>query len=501
MIRNLFILVNIFLYILALFLWLIFPTQFNVNVPLTIFTLLLSIFLLIPYRKNIQLYILSLHFRKVLTLSLQVSLVLSILGLVNFIAFKKKTGFDLTANKINTLSEQTRNMLFHFPGAIKTKIFIRRQEQNKIVPLLKLYQLEKQDFSFEVIDPDLRPDLVQKYNIQQYGAIILEGNEKSQLALGYDEKTITLILTKMAREKDPVICWNQDHEEIQLNDTSKQGISYLKNLLKENNYNILPFSLLSSEKISNSCSMYTIVSPKVGFSQREIEKISSYIENGGKLLLAMGPETYKNKKLGTLRRLMNQYGVTWHNELVIDGKNFVSGSKGMVPIIKDFNRNHPLTAYLGGQVFFPLSSHFSIENVNTYKWTPILRSSENSYAEKDFKKLTREEFSETITGPKIIMLAGDHNQNDGQIALIGNGSFLTNHYTKFPSQFHLLLNVLSWMTEDSWTMKAKDLSIMKAEIPKINSFQINIIFVCTVFLFPLLALISSILIYMRRRKK
>lgn len=496
---------NIILYFVAIALWLSIPEEIWLNGFLTVFNIMLSCLLIYLSRAEFIVFVKSTMFKNMLNSFISVFLIFCILGLVNYLAYKNPKAWDLTSSGLNSLTAQTKNVLESLNGPLTVRIFAARQQSTGLKGLLELYRLEKSDIEIMTIDPETRPDLVQKFGVTRNGSLVFDFAEKREQVVAVNELSVTNTLLKLSREKNPDICFTTGHGESDLDVEGEEGFSYLKTVLTTSSYQVKTLLTASLTEIPKECNALVVLGPKISFRDSEVEMIEDYLKEGGGVFVAIGPD-FNRDLFENLRQMLARWGARINNDLVVDNQNHISGSNGTVPMVKDFPKNHLIVNAFEGVVFFPLVS--SIEEASTedvqMSFHPLARSSvfPQSWAEKNNKELIEGnlEFHPGVDLPGPVTMAAALEQKDGQarLVLFGNASLLMNAYANYGKNYLLFLNSLSWISGEE-RLIAFDVAAIQDRPVFISSPQLGIIFYFSVVFGPLLLLLVAFVVYKRRR--
>ena len=95
---------------------------------------------------------------------------------------------DLTKEGLYSLTDESKQRIAELPEGDKFTIYLfDYEEEAAISDLVKQYTKVNENISVEFIKLDERPDLAQKYNVEQgYGTIVIEKGEKSKTFDSYD---------------------------------------------------------------------------------------------------------------------------------------------------------------------------------------------------------------------------------------------------------------------------------------------------------------------------
>lgn len=502
----LFILIALYLTIVAL--WISIPDELTLNISTTAFTLAMTALYIILERRRYKKWYKSPRFRKLITSAITFVLILGNLALVNYLVFKHPTQYDFTISKVHTLSDQTAKAVKQLDEDLKFTIFSSRAYFPNIKGLLDLYQLKSNNIKIDFVDSELDPVKVKQYGIDRPNSILANYKGKSQIIYDLSELGITNALIKLQRDKNPLFYYSVGHREILLNDESKSGASFLRDSMKRSNYDLQEIVLASLGKIPSNVDGLIILGPKDGFHVNELIIIEEYVKAGGKLLVALDPN-FKSDTLGELRLLLKKWGLNISNDLVVDKLNFVNGSSGSVPIIKKFNKSHPLSRDITGQMFFPLVSsvsywgeaeHGGKGKTNFLAYTTTFPA---SWAEKNLNEFktgkVKYDLDKDLKGPVPVMGIWESNSqsNKGRIVAFGNSSFIVNGYTKFSPNFSLFLNSMTWMMNENHLISFNTPTV-KSEPVFISRPQLGIIFYFSVLIAPFILLAGAFVNYRRR---
>ena len=499
--------INVILYFVLIALWISIPDEQVLNVALSIFNLVLTLFLIYLNREKLSRYYLSHQFKKLTETLVFVFLIFCLISIVNYWAFKHPVQKDFSAYKLNSLTDQTNNILNNIKGELKFKLFARKQDSLLWMPLMELYRASKNNIIIEKIDIDVRPDLVADYHITDTATLVIEYNERRHYVTERDELNITNELIKITRSSDPVAYFVQGHGEADIINASNEGLKFIFEAIKNSAVDIRPLNLLTTGEVPFDAKTLILWGPKSSLQPSEIKVLQRYLERKGNLLVAIDPELNGDYH-SELRKLLAHYRLMIRNDLIIDRKSFVNGSNGSIPMVEAFNLEHPITKKFKGQVFFPLVS--SIEEIpeeitsDNGKVT-LLASSSNfpdSWGETSLSELSKEHvvYTPDKDKPGPLNLAATYEGPKNKIVLFGNSGFVLNAYLKFGANYALFLNSLSWLVDED-RLISFNLPIIQSEPIFISTPQMGIVFYFSVLFSPLILFGVSIYMYRRKRDK
>lgn len=502
----LWVIIDVLVFLAAISLWVAAPEYKTLNFGLTAFSVALGFLLMFSKFEEIKVFVRSSYFEKVLYHGINVLLILSILGIVNYLGNKNFKEFDLSKEKRNSLTDQTAKVLEMVNAPLKMTVFSKREEWTGILTLLKLFEANNKHIALEAIDTDLRPDLVKNKGITQNGTVIISYKGEESAFQIVDELSVTNALLKILREDKIILYFVTGHQELSCEETSQEGISVLCEKLKQQNYEVRPLDLAKAPRVPGDATAVFILGPISGFLPQEVSLLKEYLNDGGSLFLALAP-AFKAELYDNLTSLVIPYGLKLGKDIVIDRLSTVQGAEATIPIISQYSADHPITKGFNLRTVFPLSS--SVSTIEGKDSATILASTSafpGSWAETNLKGVTegKAQFDEKqdLKGPIGLIGISENAVKNGagnsRVVLLGSSSFLVNAYQSQAGNTTLFLNTVSWMVNDEGIISFNRPGI--EEFPVILSSQhLHMIFVVSIILVPIIFFGSAIFIYRRRR--
>ncbi|MBP9681727.1 MAG: Gldg family protein [Bacteriovorax sp.] len=499
--------INVIFYFVLIALWISIPDELILNLSLTVFNLSLTSIIIYLNRDRASLYYQSHQFKKLVDTLVFLFLIFSLLGIVNYWAFKHPRQIDLSAYKMNSLSDQSKNILKKIKGDVTFKLFARKQDSALWLPLFEYYRAEKNTISIEKVDIDVRPDLVADYHITDAATLVIEYEGKRQYVTERDELNITNGLIKISRTSDPVVYFIQGHGEADIQSTENEGLKFIYEAIRNSAVDIRPLNLLSTQEIPFDAKTIILWGPKSKLQTNELKVLERFLARKGNLLLALDPDLNQDIH-GELRSLLRTYRIIVRNDLVIDRKSFVNGSDGSIPLVESYNKEHAITKKFKGQVFFPLVS--SIEEIPSALSkekgeVSLLMSSSalpEAWGETSIKEVAQQKliYQKGIDQPGPLSFSAAYESEQNKLVVFGNSTFVLNAYLKFGTNYSLFLNSLSWLVDED-RLISFNLPIVQNEPVFISEQQMGIVFYFSVLFSPLILFGVSIYMYRRKRDK
>ena len=435
---------------------------------------------------------------------LTTTIIIFILGVINFFAIRHTNRWDLTENKIYTLSPQSQEIVRNLSQPLKVWVFDREKDPN-LETLLENYQRYSNNFQFEIVDPDLKVGLAQKFNIQSLGDIYLEyGDKKQQILIGetafgenLTESQLTNAIVKIKRDRNYNIYFLQGHGEASL-ETVEGGLSQAVKSIEMKGYTVNTLNLVTSSKIPDGTDVIVIAGATRKLLPAEENRLKQYLDSGGSILLMLAPNTEPG-----LTSLLKDWGIELDNRLIIDvsQRGNILGLGPAAPIISNYGE-HPITnKFSNGLSIFPESRPLKIIKQEPIEATSLVITNDESWAESN---LTTEEITfnpqEDTPGPLNIAIALSRNQpTRSRMVIFGSSTFASNGWFEQQLNGDIFLNSINWLIGEN----KEDLSILPRELTNrrfdLSPIKAQLIIWMAMIIMPLLALIMAGIIWWKRR--
>jgi ABC-type uncharacterized transport system involved in gliding motility auxiliary subunit len=321
--------------------------------------------------------------------------------LANALSVRHNARWDLTENRRQSLSPQSMKVLGSLPGPVEAIAFFRSDTPGRRTAedLLKLYaSYSNGKFTWRMEDPDRSPGLAQRYGVDTYGTVILEGRDKatdkaaakSEKVLDADEERITNALLKLTRDGKRVIYLLRGHGESDPASTERPGFSQAKEQMEKANYEVKELTLARDPSVPADAAIIIVAGPKTDLLPPELVALDGFIARGGKAFFMLAPF-----QADGLRKYLARYGFEVGDDLVVElnpiGRAFGLGPE--VPVVTQYEP-HPITRDLGGlMTLFPLSRSIDVTKAPPKGTTvqALARTSAQSWGETDKNALQRGE--------------------------------------------------------------------------------------------------------------
>lgn len=425
---------------------------------------------------------------------------------------------DTTSEGLYTVSAQTEQVLADLKEDINIYLIVQPgEEDDYIVNLLGRYAQISDHIKVAHVNPLTNPLFTQQYTGEtvENNGVIVEGVQRSKLvqkadmySYGFDYTYYTNATVFSGESKiTGAISYVTDAHVSAVYMLTGHGEEALPRRLAEaistENIELASVSLVS-ENLPQDASAVMIISPKSDISAEEKDKLSGYLDGGGRLLVVSG---FAEPGLDNLYALMAAFGMEPVKGVVIEGSgaHSISGSSySLLPDIQPHDITNPL---LEGKADVVVPIAMGIREIQGHRSslvvTPLLMSSEKSYSKADpnnTETFDREEGD--ISGPFALGLAAEESYGDTNIRLAWYGSdmMILEDVDDIVSGSNtdLFVNTLGWMCEKKSSINVRPKSTLTSYLTIPTTFK-NVMGTVITVVLPAAALIAGGVVYMRRR--
>jgi ABC-type uncharacterized transport system involved in gliding motility auxiliary subunit len=430
--------------------------------------------------------------------------VITILALANFVGFRHHKRFDLTTEKLFSLSDQSKKVV----GGLQNDVTIVRFAKSTDTPLDDLmseYTNLNRHLKFQTVDPQQKPDVAKQYGATRMGDVIASsGSRTEHIEPGtrgqVSEEDVTTALLKLTRDKSKTVCFVTGHGEKSLSDTSGAGYSVAEQGLKKETYAVKSVNLVSENGVPSDCDVLVVAGPTQSYFPQEATMISKFLEAGGKAVIEVDPET--DPKLEDVFRAWN---MNVGNNVVIDasGMGRLIGAGPGIPLVTDYGASPITKGFDGSMTFFPLARTVSVaeKSKSDPEAVELLKTSARSFTTANLKQKEIKYNPKTDTlGPLSLAVAASRTTGGKgeRLVVIGDSDFASNQAISQARNGDLFYNTIDWLAHDENLISIRPKSPANRRVNMTEAQAAALKWLDLVFL-PGVVILSGVYIWWKRR--
>ncbi|MCC6952514.1 MAG: Gldg family protein [Deltaproteobacteria bacterium] len=444
--------------------------------------------------------------------SVYIVLVLAILTIANVIVSRHELfRIDVTEAKVYTLAPESDAILQKLEHPLEMRGFFTggKVENPRLRELLDLMVTASPQVTFQMIDPEKQPTLLEEYGISQANTLHLSyliGDEprEAKVARTLNEESIINAVKKLLRTDARVVYYVFGHGEPDVNTPERSGYTFLRESIEGESIEVRKLSLASTGAVPSDAAALVAVAPKKPYTEIERAAVDAYLRGGGRAVFLTEPNTPDDLAL-----LVSPLGIEVGRDVVVDElkKMYVpGGGLGVEPLIADYS-DHPIVKGFTNAIVLATANSVSIRTTSKDgTLTEFARSSSKSWAERSLEQL----FSKAqaardpgdLAGPVPVAVAFEGSAQGAypgtRLAVIGDSDFVSN--ANIPQLFNrdFFLNALNWVLgeERGISVRARSLRGSKKGLTQEEFSQVLL---TAGILFPQAIVLTGILVWWRRR--
>ena len=429
--------------------------------------------------------------------------VLAILVVINYLGFQHKKRFDLTSEKLYTLSDQTKKIASGLKQDISIVRFSKTPDP-RVDEFMGEYKSLSAHVKFQNVDPQEKPDVAKEYGAQHIGDIVVASGPRKQTLettpeSGIDEEDLTSAILKVTRDKQKTICFVTGHGEKALGETQAGGYSTADQGLKKEGFNTTSVNLVSQNGVPSDCDVLVINGPTQAYFPQETAMVEKYLNGGGKALIEVDPEVDPK-----LDQILQSWNINAGNNVVIDasGMGRLLGAGPGIPLVVDYGVS-PITKNLERHMtFYPLARTVSIADKT--KTDPeaveLLKTSAQSFTTPKLQREVKYDAKTDTAGPLSLGVAASRKMGDvtSRLVVIGDSDFASNQAIAQASNGDLFYNTVDWLTQDENLISIRPKRTATRQIILTEAQAAGLKWLDLFFL-PGIVILSGIFIWWKRR--
>src|SRR5581483_4247931 len=248
-------------------------------------------------------------------------LFVAIIGAGNWFVNQHSPSFDLTANKIHTLSPQTISILKDLKQTVTVTGFFRAGEEQQAKDLLQLYAAQNSQIQYRIVDPEKDPATPRQLGIINLGTLVFQSGSNRKDVQSVTEQDFTsaiLAVTSAERRKVYFVTGNgqPDPDDAQ----QQQGYNEAKIALQNNNYVV--DALPATSSVPDDAAAVILASGTKPLLDNQKSAYADYLAKGGKMLVMSSAFS----DVGDLNDLLKPLGLTFMQGITIDAANSLANN-------------------------------------------------------------------------------------------------------------------------------------------------------------------------------
>lgn len=453
---------------------------------------------------------------------------LGILVAVNYLGARQNKRWDLTANQVFSLSDQTVKILRELKQPVNVIVYDRQDRQDVHRDRLEEFTYHSSQVKTEFVDPDREPSRAQEAKIETIPTILVQYEGRTERVNSTNEQDLTNALIKAVTGQAKKVYFTQGHGEKDPASSDRAGYSTIADALKQDNFAVESLLLVTQKTVPDDATIVVIAGPTTDFFPPEIEALKAYVARGGKVLALLDPPAKAGAAQPQLAQFLADWGINAGNDVVLDasGVGQMLGTDASVPVAAQYP-SHPITQGFRVLTAYPMARSMSpIEGgSNSHTAQPLVNTSQQSWAEADIASISggkgQVEFNPdkgdkqgpitlaaavsapaTVTPPKPANASPDSTDTpstpETRVVAVGDSDFASNMAIGVQGNRDFFMNSLNWLAQQENLIAVRPRQPQDQRLT-LTADQQNRIMILSLFIIPGLVFATGVYTWWRRR--
>lgn len=412
-----------------------------------------------------------------------VSMLVVVLGaiLLNALAARVSAEVDVSRAAVHTFSEQTQKFFARLSEPVKLYGFFTRSEPPSVdvERILARYARASSHISYELLDPESRPDLAAAFGIKETGSrLVAVAGERFAKADRVDESALTNALIRATERRISTVAFLKGHGELNFDDdTSAEGARRIRDRIEAEGFATRTLSLLRGSRpkpgtrvegeaepeadvegeiepvqVPAGIDVLVVAGSQAVLPGPELAAIDRFLGRGGRVLLMLEPNTTVG-----LDAFLERWRIRLHDDFVVDTNpmNRLQGLGAASPRVIAAKPRHPIVANLAGGAVLVTARSLEIisEGAPGVRAHALLEAGESAWGEVDYIEGAAELGSDDHRAPVTVAAVSTRSTTtiasrlapEGRLVVIGDADFINNRNHVLEANTGFLLDALSYL--------------------------------------------------------
>jgi len=430
---------------------------------------------------------------------------------------------DLTANKLYSLSDQTKEYLKGMSGDVTIYVLVNEDNEDAVLgQTLDRYHDLSQHIKVQYVDPIQNPRFHTQYTSGSVStnSLIVVSDKRSKVIdandiyvtsydydgynytssiTGYDgEGQITSALDYVLSDDIPMVYMTEGHGEQSLS-------SAFKSSLDKENVEYETINLMDYEAVPDMAACLVINGPASDLSEDDRDKVIAYLDRGGKVILVLG---YRELATPNLDAVLAYMDLRIADGLVVeeDQNNYYQVPFYLLPTVTA--NTYTSGIYGNYYIFAPYSQGILVpeeQEDGNVRYNNFLETSSSAYSMKNFESATEYGRQEgDIEGPFSLGVEAVKTLEEGEATMVvySSDQIFTDNASLMVGGANQVLftNTVSHFVDHETTVSipAKDYEVSTLMLSQRSALVLGLI---TMIILPVGSLIAGFVVWFRRRRK
>jgi len=316
------------------------------------------------------------------------------------------------------------------------------------------------------------------------------------------ETSLTWALESVVEEKKPKAYFTSGRREQDTTSLDDEGVERSAQMLKFANFEVSDLKLYENPIIPEDCTVLVILGPKDKFSNEEMAAVRSYLQNGGRLFLAMSPEASNN-----MTEILEEFNISFDKSILCKERMSFQGEASYNSLLAtaEYNKQSRISRSIAEADCFSqflkagsVTANLSDADIERLVWVDMCWADNhapgedgNFFFDSDSEKIKTYDVGLSCSGSGLY--------KDAKLVFFTDTYFYTNRGLRIPGNQLLVMNSMNWLAarENLLEIPSKTPYVSVVDLKMDEYHEIGFY---TVIVIPSLALILGLIVWWLRRR-
>lgn len=436
------------------------------------------------------------------------------------------TEIDVSTEKMYTLSDEGKEFIKGLDKDITLYLIATSgNEDDNIQKLLDNFEETSSHIEVMNMDPDLHPAFTKDYTddtVASNSVIVVCGDKSkvvdysdiyesevdystmSSQTTGFDgEGQLVSAISYVTNDDMPVLYTLSGHNETALG-------SNLTKAIQKANIQTEDLSMLTSEAVPEDADGLIICAPQTDLSEEEAQKIITYLEAGGKVMLF---SNFSNEEMPNFESILTNYGLERDKGLILEGNSQHYYPNMPDYLIPNLSSSSDITSELADSTYMLFPDAQAIKHLDSYRdtltITSLISTTEDAYLKEvsgdtqiTAERADTDESGAFDVGVSVTESVGDDLET--KLVYFSSAGIVNDSVDEQVSGgntnviISAINNMCSVDTTSTVSIPSKSLSVSQLSLTAYDSSFWRIIVIGVI---PIFVLAAGLVIWMKRRKQ
>jgi len=424
--------------------------------------------------------------------------------------------FDTTANKVHSLSQETKQIIRNLQSPVEVISFVTAPNVRiGLRNVMKNYRAESNQLTFRELDPDHEPKLLQRFEAQPNTIVFYNPEREHHSVLPanrFSEHELTLGIHRVASGETSIVYFLTGQGEPDTEDQGNLGLLFARVFMEREGYVVRQLDLNQERRVPEDAELVLAIGATSPVSETVSDALRVYLNQGGRMILAVQPiiAPTQDAILETgYEDLLQDFGLAIEPGIILE-EAYNQGRFQLIPSALGAElASHPILEKMSEQqdVMFPLRLAQPIRKLETddqIQSVALISTTAQSILSRDIKELLTQQSSITDErGPfSLMQLATKTSETDrlARLLVVGNASYIMNRDIARPHFRDLVMNSLNYMTDQEKSLHIRPRSFRTSTL-EITESQHRRAYFASLFVFPQIIILFGLGVWAIRRSR